>query len=406
MRPHFFYGYTVVASVFLIMAIIWGTNAAFGVLFDSLLKEFSWTRASTSIASSLNNIVFGVVCIYSSRLTDRFGPRLMGTICAVVLAAGYYLLSLTDSLWQLYLFFGLLVPFGMSPYVSLLSVVARWFDKRRATMTAVAFIGMAAGTVAMPIAAGGLISSYDWRSALVIISIISIVTFAVAAQFLKPAPENTHSVLPANRGLAARPELTLREALRSGQFWIICSLYFFFLYSLLSILVHIVVHTTALGVSLSSGASTISIIGGLSIAGMIIMGLTADKVGTRPVLAISFAIMAISLYWLMAANTLWGIYLFTGIFGVAYGGIQISFSPAVAQLFGLKSHGTILGSAAFVGTIGAALGPFITGLVFDTSLSYAIAFLICALMSSCGVILALLLKPIRATQEENKERRI
>jgi MFS family permease len=388
----------VVAGIFLIMAIIWGTNAAFGVLFDSLLKEFGWTRATTSIASSLNNIVFGVVCIYSSRLTDRFGPRLVATICAVLMCAGYYLLSLSHSLWQLYLFFGVLVPFGMSPYVSLLSLVARWFAKRRATMTAVAFIGMAAGTVVMPIVAGTLISSYDWRSALVIISIISIIIFAVAAQFLKPAKENTKSVLPANGGLPDGPELTLRDALRTRQFWILCALYFFFLYSMLSILVHIVVHATALGVSLSSAASSISIIGGLSIVGMTIMGPTADKVGTRPALAISFAIMAISLFWLMAANNLWGIYLFAGIYGVSYGGMQISFSPSVAQLFGLKSHGTILGSAAFAGAFGAALGPFITGLIFDTSMSYIMAFLICALMATSGVVLAMLLKPVGGVQ--------
>jgi MFS transporter, OFA family, oxalate/formate antiporter len=394
-RPKIFYGYVVVTSSFLIMAIIWGTNAAFGVFFEPLLKEFGWTRASTSLASSLNNVVFGIICIFSARLIDRFGPRLIGTICALVLAASYYLLSLTDSLWQLYLFYGLLVPFGMSPYVSLLSLVARWFDKRRATMTAAAFIGMAAGTVVMPMVSGTLITGYDWRISLVIISVISLVIFLIAAQFLKPARKNTPSVSRPNRGLPEKNEFTLRDALHTRQFWILGALYFIFLYTQLSILLHIVIHATALGVSLSAGASTISIIGGLSVVGMITMGPTADRLGIKPAMAISYALMAVSLYWLIAANDLWGIYLFAIIYGVAYGGMQISFSPAVAKLFGLKSHGSILGSAALMGTLGGALGPFFTGFIFDTNTSYTIAFLICALMATAGVLLAILLKPIR-----------
>jgi len=75
--------------------------------------------------------------------------------------------------------------------------------------------------------------------------------------------------------------------------------------------------------------------------------------------------------------------------------MQISFSPAVAKLFGLKSHGSILGSTALMGTLGGALGPFFTGFIFDTSTSYTIAFLICALMATAGVLLAILLKPIK-----------
>lgn len=398
MKFKFFYGYGIVASIFVIMAMIWGINSAFGVFFDSLLREFGWTRAMTSLAASFNNIIFGLVCIYTSRLTDRFGPRLVISVCAVVMSAGYYLLSLTTSLWQLYLFFGVIIPFGMSPYIPMLSLVARWFDKRRATMTAIVFIGMGTGTIAMPIIASMLISSYEWRYALVIISIISVVLFAIAAQFLRPAPEKTKPVQNSPEKLPAGPELTMRDAFRTRQFWLLCSLYFFFLYALISIMVHIVVHATGLGVSLSSAANSIAIIGGLCIVGMMIMGPTADRVGTRPALAISFAIMAVSMYWLMAAKNLWGIYLFAGIYGLSYGGMQILFSPSVAQLFGLKSHGTILGAAAFMGSVGAALGPFITGLIFDTNNNYTLAFLICALMGTTGVVLALLLRPVKGFQ--------
>ena len=57
------YGYVIVASVFLVMMIIWGTFATFGVFFESLIKAFGWSRALTSGASSIRDLVFGVACI-------------------------------------------------------------------------------------------------------------------------------------------------------------------------------------------------------------------------------------------------------------------------------------------------------------------------------------------------------
>jgi MFS family permease len=395
MRLKFFYGYVIVASVFVIMAMIWGTNTAYGVFLDPILREYGWTRAISAGAASLNNILFGLVCMVSARVSDKFGPRLVISICGVIMAVGYFLMRYTDSPWHLYLFFGLIVPVGMSPYISTLSLVARWFEKKRATMTAIAFSGMAIGTMVIPFMAGQLISVYQWRMALVIVSAISLVLFVAAAQFLRPALVQTSPLVQEQAGMYPKgPELTLNEALSTRQFWILGMLYFVFLYSLLTTVVHIVVHATGLGVSLTSAATSMTIVGGLCLAGMNIMGPIADKLGNRPALAISFGVMAVSMYWLMAAQDLWGIYLFAGIFGFAYGGMQTLFSPSVAELFGLRSHGTILGAAAFVGSVGAALGPFISGYIFDTSQSYKFAFLICALLANIAVVLAVLLKPL------------
>ena len=68
----FYYGYIIVAAVFVIMMTIWGTFYTFGIFFESLINEFGWSRALTSGASSIRDLVFGLVCILTARLTDRF----------------------------------------------------------------------------------------------------------------------------------------------------------------------------------------------------------------------------------------------------------------------------------------------------------------------------------------------
>lgn len=115
---------------------------------------------------------------------------------------------------------------------------------------------------------------------------------------------------------------------------------------------------------------------------------------------ISFSLMAISFVWLLTANVVWELYLFAAIFGLAYGGMQVLFSPLVAELFGLKSHGVVLGAAAFGGSIGATLGPLVAGYMFDTTGSYSFTFILCVVLSVVAIVLTLLLK-VRVRGENN-----
>lgn len=406
-RPKFFYGYVIVIASFIIMAIIWGMWATFGVFFESFLIEFGWTRTIISGATSFNCILFGLICIFSAGLTDRFGPRRVMSLCGLFLGSGYLLMSRINTPFQLYLIFGVIISIGMSSYIPILSIVAKWFDKRRGMMTGIVFTGMGLGNMVMPPLASRLISIYDWRTSYIIIGIVSFVVTILAAQFLKNAPEITgqssqdYDELLENR-LVSEEGLSLKQAFQTRQFWLICALYFFFLYCLLTIMVHSVIHATGLGITAARAANILAVIGGLCMVGMNVIGSTADKIGNRLSFIFSFVIMALALFWLLAAKEFWMLYLFAGIFGFAYGGMQVLLSPMVADIFGLRSHGVILATAAFIGAIGAAIGPIIAGHIFDTSGSYNLAFIICALMASTGFILAALLRPAKGDVKSGK----
>ena len=397
----FYYGYIIVAAVFVIMIFIWGTFATFGVFFESLIETFGWTRALTSGASSTRDLVFGFICIFTARLSDRFGPRIVITSSGLLLGIGYLLMARVQTTWQLYLYCGVIISFGMSSYIPMLSIVAKWFERRRGMMTAVCLSGMGIGTMVMPPIASRLISTYGWRTSYVIIAIFGFVFVVSAAQFLRHPPHGpNHSISTAktssdHESFADTSVLSLREALRTRQFWLLSTLYFFFLYALLTVAVHVVIHSIGLGVSSKSAANILAIIGALCVVGMNGAGTAADKVGNKRTLILCFTLMAIAFIFLMTAGTTWSFYLFAAIFGLAYGGMQVLFSPLVAELFGLGSHGVILGAAAFFGSVGAALGPFMSGYIFDSTRSYGWAFIICVIMTIASVFLASLLKPVR-----------
>ncbi len=131
----FFYGHIVVIAAFFVILAMHGLHYAFGVFFKPMLTEFGWTRAMTSGAFSLSQVVQGLLAIAMGALTDRFGPRVAMTLCGFLLGLGFLLTSQISALWQLYLFYGVIIGAGMGgAFVPLMTTVARWFVEKRRTL--------------------------------------------------------------------------------------------------------------------------------------------------------------------------------------------------------------------------------------------------------------------------------
>jgi len=322
------------------------------------------------------------------------------TVCGFFLGIGYLLMSQIGAIWQLYLFYGVIIGIGMSGgFVPLVSTVSRWFVKRRGTMTGLVVSGIGVGTTIMPPAVSWLISNYGWRTSYIIVGIIALVFTILAAQFLRRDPGQMGQ-LPFGESKAEQESLnlkprgfSLRQAIHTSQFWLLCAIFLCFAFCEQVMMVHIVPHATDLEISAASAASILAIIGGASVVGRIIMGSASDKIGNKSALIICCIMLSVALFWLLATKELWMFYLFAAIFGFTLGGWAPLISLLVAELFGLSSLGTILGIVVFVIGIGEAIGPVMAGHIFDITGSYQLAFLIFAAVSIVAIILTTALKP-------------
>jgi MFS family permease len=128
------------------------------------------------------------------------------------------------------------------------------------------------------------------------------------------------------------------------------------------------------------------------IAGRIILGTIADKTGNKPVFILCFLLSALALLFITIVSAHWAFFVLAVLIGFAQGGIGTSQSPMVASIVGLKAHGLIYGTIGFGYTIGAAIGPLLTGCIFDATGSYHAALLICAAASVMALLFAFLLK--------------
>jgi MFS family permease len=395
----FFYGYFVVGASLLIMATMWGVYYAFGVFFKPVLNEFGWTKAMTSGAFSLASMMNGLLAVAVGGLTDKFGPRMVMTVCGLFLGLGFMLMSQISNVFHLYLFYGIFVGAGMSgSFIPLTSTVARWFFKRRGLMTGIVAAGSGIGALIGPPVASRLIPIYGWRTSYVILGSITLLVVVLSAQFIKRDPTQVGQI-PYGKNQREQVELNLRaeglslkEAVSSTRFWIFFTTGFCYGYCVFAIMVHIIPHAIESGISAVRAANILAAIGCLSIVGKVLLGRVGDIVGNRRTLILGFILMSLALIGLVPAPIAWMLFLIAGLFGFAFGGIAVSHSPLVAELFGLRSHGVIFGVFGMSVGWGGAMGPLLTGYLFDVTNSYQMGFLLCAVISLTGFLFAAFLR--------------
>jgi MFS family permease len=400
--PRPFYGYIIAVAGFIIMATMFSSRYAFGVFFKPVLAEFGWSRATLSGALSLSMFIEGLLGIVMGGMNDKFGPRVVLTICGVFIGIGGILMSRVEAIWQLYLFSGIVIGIGMSgAWIPITSTIARWFFKRRGLMSGFVLTGTGLAALVTPPFADWLIAAYGWRNAFSIMGIGALVIVVLTAQVFKRDPSQMglvpHGVTMEGDSVSDLiiKGFTLKEAFSTSQFWIVILMLFSFGYCMFTVVVHLVPYATDLNISASNAAKILGSMGGTAIIGRLLLGMLSDRIGSRGIFIIGFIWMPISFLWLVSAKEAWGLYLFTVTFGIAQGGMGAAESPLVAEIFGLKSHGFIYGVVGFGFTIGAAIGPWLAGYLFDVMVSYKMAFAMCAAFGLTGLICTVFIKPIR-----------
>jgi len=398
-KTRFFYGYIIVIISFFAIMLTLGMQLIFGVFFKPIIAELGWTRAVTSGAFSLSMVISGLIGIVMGWLNDRFGPRIVITLCGLLAALGYLLMSQVQAVWHLYLFFGVLLGIGSSTFVPLLSTVARWFVGRRSMMTGIVFAGAGVGMLILPLAINQLIAAYDWRVSCLILGVIILVIVVSSAQFMKRDPSQMGQAAygesnTAQEGLNFKTkDYSFKEAMLTKPFWLFCATLLCYGFCFFSLQVHIVPYVTDLGISATTAAAILATVGGATIIGQIGLGSAGDKLGYKRTFLLGIVLVALAVFTLMPARELWTFFLLAVFLGLGFGDCSTMESPIAAWLFGLASHGMILGFLTFIFTIGGAIGPLLCGYIFDATGNYQSAFLVCAVISIVAIILTIFLKP-------------
>ena len=400
-RAPFFYGWVIVL-IFLISGIaIYGVRFSYGVFFKSLESEFGLTRAATSSIFSVNLLLSGISAFIMGWALDRYGPKAALTIMGVFTGLGLISTGLTNSLWQLYLTYSLLLAMGIGAiFVVPMSTITRWFDKKRGLAAGIASSGIGLGPLFMAPFATYILLNFSWRVAFIVIGFIALLVVIPISRLLKASPgeigalpDGTRAMVEEGQNKSLRQTgLRLREAVRTRSFWVILLIYLFFSSTIFFITTHLVPHVTDAGFSAMQAATILSLVGVAAIFGRVMMGIASDRLGRRFAVIVAALLQSGAVLWLVWATEFWMIQLFAVVFGFAYSGMSPSMAVLISDTFGVASIGTIFGVLEVGFGIGAAIGPAIAGFIFDVSGSYSTAFLLWAIAMLAAALLATLVK--------------
>jgi MFS family permease len=361
------------------------------ILLNAFIAERGFSVSLTSSATALFFVAGGIGGVIAGRLVDRFDARLVITVSAMVCAFALSLVGHIRATWELYAFhllFGL--AFGGSGLVPVTTVVARWFQVRRALAFSIASTGLSMGGIlvaplsAFAIERYGLAGAAPWLAIAFIIGVIP-VTLLV----LRPRPEVMGLVpdgdLPsASRGAEPVPATAYRDALRRRDFYGISIAYLFLLGAQVGAIAHLYrlanvrvgVETAALALGTLAGASTVGRLAG----GWILL-----KV---PVLAFAMVLMAVqaaALTVLAFAPDRALILAGAVMFGLTMGNSLMMHPLLLAERFGTRDYGRIYSTSQFVTMAGVASCPGLVGLMYDLSGGYTMPFLAISVVTLAGL---------------------
>ncbi|HTY82024.1 MAG TPA: MFS transporter [Dehalococcoidales bacterium] len=403
MPKKFYYGYAIVAAATIILMVVYSSYYSYSIFFDSLAEYFKTTKAAISGAFSMTVIISGALSMFAGSLSDRLSPRIITIFSGACLGLGLLAMSQVHAIWHVYAIYGVLFAIGVGGlFPAVVSTVARWFTDKRGLMLGVVTAGLGVGSIVLSPLTSKFIIAYDWRWAYAILGFIVLAVIFAAAPFLKrPKTEALIKISPASSLPPIKSTFSFRQAASTRQFWMLVAAYVLSGYGQFSLMVHIVPYATGMQINALSAATLLSIIGGTSIFGRLIVGGVSDRVKVKPLLIGIGAALLIAIFWLEFSRNYWSLVGVAIIFGLGYGGSSTMQSLVAVEMFGLSSLGVMLGAFIFSICIGGSIGPVVTGFLYDQSARYSAAanynlsFMICTIAAAASLFIILLLTPAK-----------
>lgn len=359
-------------------------NPVLGVFAQLLEDEFGWQRSEIAAAISLGGLGAAMAAPATGAVLDRWGGRWVIVGASLGMAACALVLSQMSALWHLLLFYGIgraLAVGAMSP--AGVVAISNWFIRRRSMVSGLVAVGPRIGMATFPVVVALVIDATGtWRAGWIALAIIAVCVSLPSLLFMRRRPEDM-GLLPDGDaapddtdGLPRALELdfTLHEAVRTRAYWMVGLGLSFVMFCGGAVNFHQIPHLVDQGLPRTQAALVVTVFSGTGAVGAILGGMLASRISVRWTMVVSLAGMSLGIVLLLNAASLGaGI-----LYGVSYGlffGAQIAMEQVVyADFFGRLSLGKIRGSFQPVLLAVNAAGPFLVGVWYDQTGSYAAAF--------------------------------
>ena len=396
------WAWVILAVCFVDLFVNYSIRLGFGVVLPEMIRSLGLNR--TQGGNIFNAYLAAYLCLtpLTGNLTDRFGARRVITSFCLILGLGTLLMGTVRHFLTACLFFALVGVGASAMWTPVLTVVQRWFGRRRRGMA----LGILSTGYGLGFAATGwlfpvLVDYFSWRLCWFVLGAGALAMVLVNALLLRSSPEDVKATPWGEEGpVQERPEAgpragRYREVFRSPTFWIIGTSYALAACSLYIVTTFMVDYANVeLGLSFKEASFLATIHGISQVVGVLTIPMLSDRVGRKLTIAFSNLFIASSIAGivLVGASTL-GLYAAISVLGTFYGVTWPMYGACGGDYFSREVMGTVIGAwTPFYGS-GAIFAHLVAGRIRDVTGSFQLAFLLAVALAVVAALLMFRLKP-------------
>ncbi len=378
------YAWVMVACVFVLSALSFGTLASISVFLKPLALEFGWSRGQTSLSYtviSFSSAVFGVFWGY---IADKYGTRWFGIVAAIMMSLSLFLLSKQTNIYHFYGFYFLFGAFGNAMVTSpLFANVGFWFRNNPGLALGITAAGGAVGQGLIPYFSGIIIETDGWRAAYYFMAIIYLAIAIPAALFIRESPWREQARTSTEEEPRDFP-LSEKEAIT----WL-CSAVIFCCICMSVPIVHLVPLLTDAEFTIEFATSVLMVLMFCGAFGRILGGKLGDTIGALPAYMLMSLGQTVSVIWFPYVTNPIGLYLLAAFFGFTYSGVMSSILVTTRMVVSAKFAGRANSLGSFFGWTGMGMGGFLGGYFFDLYGDYFWSFAFASFMGAINLLVLL-----------------
>jgi predicted MFS family arabinose efflux permease len=339
----------------------------FSLFLEPLEGAFGWKREAISQAFAIAALTVAAVSPGIGSLLDRFPPRRIILPCIVVFAAAMASLSLLSG--HIAQFYGTYLMLGIvgngTAQLAYSRAVLTWFERRRGLAFAIVLTGSGTGSILLPLVSQHVILSYGWRAAYLALGACALIGLPLTALLVRNRP-----VAPATVVQHAQPAKRIGPVLRTRVFWVISVFVMLAAFSMNAAIAHLAALLTGRGITPSSAAIALSVLGISTIAGRLVTGPLLDRLFAPLVALVVLLVSAAGMMTLAYATTATAGIVGTSLMGFGAGSEADVVPYLIAKYFGRSRFSTLYGLSWTAYAIGGATGPVLIGRAFDKAGTY------------------------------------
>jgi MFS transporter, OFA family, oxalate/formate antiporter len=388
------------AVVGVVMQATLGVVMCWSVFAGPLVAGFGWSLSQVTLTFTINYLAFGFAAFFGGLWLGRIGPRRVALVATLLYGLGTALAGLSaDRLWLLYLSFGLLSGIGRGMgYIVPVAVLLKWFPDRRGLITGLTAAGYALGAVIGGPVASQVIATIGVLTTFGLLGVVSLVVLGGAALVLRPPAPGWQppgwQPGPASDAQSDGRDYTVREAVRTGQWYVLWALIFLNGAVALGLLSQAAPMAQELtGTEALSGGTLVGAVALGSVVGRCFWPWLSDALGRRAVFAALLVCEAVGFLALPRAGTLAAFGGLAFLVVLSYGGGLGTMPAFVADYFGSEQVGPIFGLILTATGFGSVLGPLMLAASREATGSYDSALLTLGGLTLASAAIPLWLRP-------------